>query len=394
MKIIYIGAFRLPNLDAAAARVLNNAKALRALGCEVKFISWSGQYRDTDICEDHKYRCDGFEYVITNEMDACGSFLHKLRQKFVRGDISMKLLKLSKSNIDLIIAYNADFFFTRRLLRYTNKHNIKFINDITEWFAPNELHIPDQLFNMLNMYYVQKQVKNKIVISSFLNNFYTHSHNIIIPPLCDASDKKWTDISESIAEKYRFNGIQLIYAGTSGRKDKLHTVINVIQHIINEGATIRLLILGTTKKSYINQYHNLLEYEYAELSDDIVFLGRVAQELVPAYYKISDFMILLRQPSVKSNAGFPTKFAESIMSETPIITNITSDLDLYLKNGYNGVIVEDDSAESLYKTLKSKIITLSRQQIDTMKTNTINTKMAFDYHSIRQNLSIFIDELQ
>ena len=29
MNIIYLGAFRLPNYDAAAPRVLNNARALR-----------------------------------------------------------------------------------------------------------------------------------------------------------------------------------------------------------------------------------------------------------------------------------------------------------------------------------------------------------------------------
>ncbi len=32
MNILYIGAFRLPNLDAAAPRVLNNAKAMREAG--------------------------------------------------------------------------------------------------------------------------------------------------------------------------------------------------------------------------------------------------------------------------------------------------------------------------------------------------------------------------
>ena len=45
MNILYIGAFRLPNLDAAAPRVLNNAKAMREAGHNVKFISWGGKYR-------------------------------------------------------------------------------------------------------------------------------------------------------------------------------------------------------------------------------------------------------------------------------------------------------------------------------------------------------------
>ena len=60
MNIVYIGAFRLPDLDAAAPRVLNNAKAFRALGHNVRFISWGGTYRENHYCDDGKYRVQGF----------------------------------------------------------------------------------------------------------------------------------------------------------------------------------------------------------------------------------------------------------------------------------------------------------------------------------------------
>jgi hypothetical protein len=38
MKMAYVGAFRLPNKDAAAPRVLNNAKIFQAIGYEVFFF--------------------------------------------------------------------------------------------------------------------------------------------------------------------------------------------------------------------------------------------------------------------------------------------------------------------------------------------------------------------
>ncbi len=42
MRIIYIGSFRFPTFDAAAARVLNNAKAIAKSDHEVSVISWGG----------------------------------------------------------------------------------------------------------------------------------------------------------------------------------------------------------------------------------------------------------------------------------------------------------------------------------------------------------------
>ena len=55
-KIIYTGAFRFPNGDAAAPRVLNNAKLLRELGYKVIFVSWGGPPRKEDKDENGFYR--------------------------------------------------------------------------------------------------------------------------------------------------------------------------------------------------------------------------------------------------------------------------------------------------------------------------------------------------
>ena len=66
MKILYLGCFRLPNFDAAAPRVLNNARAMKLCGHEETYISSGRKYNEDHLCEDIKYRIDGMEYVITN----------------------------------------------------------------------------------------------------------------------------------------------------------------------------------------------------------------------------------------------------------------------------------------------------------------------------------------
>ena len=79
MEVVYVGSFRIPNFDAAAARVLNIARALRAAGHSVRFISWGGTERAEDLCEEGGYKYDGFPYVITDEIDFKGGALGKIR---------------------------------------------------------------------------------------------------------------------------------------------------------------------------------------------------------------------------------------------------------------------------------------------------------------------------
>lgn len=390
MRIIYCGCFRLPNLDAAAPRVLNNAKAFHALGHNVKFISWGGKYRDSDLCEDGSYRIDGMEYIITNELDLRGSFLNRFLQMLNRGSKTMTLLNKMSEKPNLIVMYNADFSFTRKMLNYCKMYNIKLVNDITEWYDNNELHFWNILPNIFNMQNLQRKVRNKICISTYLCEYYKDSNNLLLPPLCDPSDVKWKATIEDCRVK-PFNGVTLMYAGNPAKKDCIHSVINAVNTLANEGNAIRFLILGITREAYIRQYkQNLLE---ASLNDNVIFLGRVSQDLIPAYYKKADFMVLLRKPTRKNMAGFPTKFAESMTSGVPVITNATSDLAKYVVDGKTGFLVNGYDYESILYTLTNSVMIVRKADIDVMKSNVNKIKDSFDWHHYLNNINSFLNNL-
>ena len=377
MYIVYVGAFRLPNLDAAAPRVINNAKALRAAGCDVSFISWGGKYREEDLCDDGKYRVDGFEYVITDELDASG-FINKVKSRLFRGRKSLSLISRMEIFPDLIITYNADYSWTKAVMRFCLKHNIKFANDITEWYSNNEIRLADIIPNALNMKYLQHRVSNKIVISSMLDTYYSESNNLLLPPLCDLCEPKWnkTITDERIKP---FDGITLIYAGNPAKKDCLHSVVSAVNKLAEEGNAIRFLVLGTTRSAYIQRYSQLPVSK--SLHKNIIFLGRVSQDLVPAYYKKADFMVLLRKPDRKSMSGFPTKVAESMAAGVPVITNATSDLARYVENGKTGFLVDGYTYEAILPVLRNAIMKLSLRDINAMKENVRASRGTFDWHS-------------
>lgn len=387
MFIIYIGPFRLPNLDAASQRVINNAKAFREVGCEVKFISWGGIYRDQDLCDDGKYRVCGFEYQISNDLPINESMYDRLRTRLFRGRRSINLMK-SLPRPDLIITYNASNAFTRILIRYCKANDIKLANDVNEWYSNDELHFIDVLSNYVNMVHTQRLVKNKIVISSFLDSYYSDSNNVLVPPLCDQDEQKWTNFVDDERIK-PFKGVTLIYAGNPAKKDCIHSVISAVNTLANEGNPIRFLILGISREDYMRR-HNCSFFGETSIHENVVFLGRVSQDLIPAYYKKADFMVLLREPNRKSMAGFPTKLAESMTAGIPVITNATSDLPKYVINGKTGFLSFGFDYDSVLYTLKKSVLPLSCNEICQMKENVKMSRNVFDWRSHVNDFKVFI----
>lgn len=385
MNILYIGAFRLPCHDAAAARVLTIGQALSEAGHHVEYLSWGGAYDKGDYKPEDGYYTHGMKYTITGDLNSSTLF-HRIRSKLLRGKRSLR--ELRRRNPDVIIAYNTPYKFNRELIKYAEERNIKLVADITEWYDDNELHFFDKKWNDRNMREMYLKFSNKIVISQFLDRFYKTSHNIVIPALCNKTDAKWNVTAPDSSQ----NTFNLIYAGNPAQKDDVHTVINVINKLCNDGYKLQFRIVGISKEDYLKRYKHLLSTE--TLSDSIRFEGRVSQDDVPQYYASSDFMILIRQDNRKSNAGFPTKFAESMMSGTPVITNSTSDLSLYIKNEVNGVLVNSSKFEDIEHSILHIIRNYTPEKISAMKCMAKKTgDKYFDYHAYISQLKDFFDNL-
>ena len=104
MRFIYTGYFRFPNGDAAASRVLNNARILRDLGHDVFVVSFGGTPRTGDLTESG-YEYDGIKYINTNDIDT-----HTIKERLLRyvapAPKAMKIIREQIGKIDGIISYN------------------------------------------------------------------------------------------------------------------------------------------------------------------------------------------------------------------------------------------------------------------------------------------------
>ena len=232
---------------------------------------------------------------------------------------------------------------------------------------------------------IQMLIRNKIVISSFLDSYYGNSNNIILPPLVDPEDLKWT-ITEQVLPT--FDGVRILYAGTPTKKDLLEIIIDAVILCLEKGLKLQFVIVGVS----LSETSDYVNYNKFKLyPNHICFCGRVPQKLVPAYYHASDFSILLRKPNRKNTAGFPTKLVESMMAGCPVILNYTSDINEYVLDGYNGFVVPDFSTDALLLELE-KICNISPSKLDVLKSNSL--KCAIEKFSFKRYISRMVSFIQ
>lgn len=389
LHIVYIGPFRFPAGDAAAARVLANARCLREAGHQVRFISYGGSYRASDKT-DNGYSYDDFPYTISNDIDRPALSVFKRLSGFLKMGANAWNMLRSGEAPDVVIAYNPNLYLSMRLLHLARKTSIRIVADISECYHPSEFPggrwLPFAWINELQIRIVQKWLPNKILISSFLNAMYPNSHNLVLPPLVDMQERKW--IAETGDD---FKGLTCIYAGTPSRKDQMLFVLDAIRLSVAMGADIRLVLLGDEQeelKAYMQRD------EMNACRERVIFLGVVPQEQVPAYYGSAHFSLLFRKQNRKNNAGFPTKFVESLASGTPVIGNLTSDIGKYLNEGENGFVLEEATDESLAVLLHT-VSRLSTEQLELMKDNARRSAgQFFDYRKYSVQMKQFIENLK
>lgn len=358
MNILYTGAFRFPDIDAASQRVLSNAKLARDLGHDVIFCGWE------TLIEQNSNTFKGFNYYSQSELDIkINNPFKKILNFLFRGKKTLRWINeyIKSNKIDIIIIYNSGLFFTKKLLDFGKKHNITIVVDCTEWYDGS--HLPGgkygivNLENTIRMYYLLPRVKNLIVISSFLERFYRKKKCslIRIPPLVDLKDEKWTrtnDVQQKIDDK-----IVIIYAGDPGKKDILKLVLDALEVINSKEVKVIFKIIGINE----NDLKNILVETY--VPSFVNCIGRIKMDEVPFHYHNASYSILIRENKRYANAGFSTKLVESLCCGVPIITNSTSDIKKYVSNE-NGYILRELTIKELIDVFNSII---NESKIDYMK---------------------------
>jgi glycosyltransferase involved in cell wall biosynthesis len=395
-KIIYTGAFRFPDQDAAAARVLGIGKALRMAGHDVEFAGWEEQESEVDRQSDGSYAYEGFSYKSQDEFRQQQlSPVKRLFRYLSAGANTLRWLsKKDLKDVSVIIAYHGNSIFLLRLHSFCKKHGIRLIVDCTEWYAPSHLVGGSfgivRLDNEIRMRLINTRIGWLIPISSYLEKYYARRGGCVfrMPPLVDMSDAKWF-----ITENIRASGgpLRLVYAGTPAKKDLLGNVLRGLCTLRKEGILVELQLVGPSREDVANCINNdtgILEI----LGESLVLYGRVPQSEVPRLLARADFSVLLRPRERYSEAGFSTKLVESLASGVPVIANPTSDIAEFLTDGVQGILLADCSPDAFVAGVRIALSLSSGQKNNMRRSARRLAETSFDFRRYAVPLGKFIKD--
>jgi glycosyltransferase involved in cell wall biosynthesis len=359
-KILYIGGFELPDKNAAAQRVLPIGKVYRELGYDVLFCGITHSQDVEGSFADFKY--EAYPYPIGT--------IAWFKYAFGDGIITY----IQKKKPDYVILYNYPAIAQERVIRYCRRNGIKTIGDITEWYRP--ISFPKRIDTFLRMRYSNKHLDGIISISRFLSNYYSNCHIIQLPPMVDKKETKWG----ITPDKYHDGRIHLIYIGTGSIKDRLDKILMGIKTAGAERFFID--IIGITEEKFQKIYKQNVDSEI-----NVSFHGRMPHLEALKYLMASDFQIFFRDNVRANNAGFPTKYVESMTAGVPVITNRISNIDDYLISGVNSFMIEHPSDKEIADVL-CKVSAMTTGEMKTMKREC--SKLNFDYHGFLDKISVFM----
>ena len=374
--ILYIGGFILPNKNAAAQRVVANAKIFRDLGYKVSLVGMTHEGNEMESFEYEDFKCVNLPYP--KKIVEWWRMLSNIKQ----------YLPYYTIETSLVIAYNHPAVALKKLLNYNQKLGIKTISDCTEWYEPQG----GMLFRIIKgldvnyrMYKIHPLLDGIITISKYLDDFYRGRgvKTILLPPLVDKEEEKW---NKTIS--HEGNIIRLLFAGSVGRgnKDRVDFVIEALEEASKKiNNHLALDIIGITEDQYRNVYGIS---STRPIPDFVHFYGRQSHEKVINRLIQSDFQIFVREHNLANTAGFPTKFVETISAGTLVLTNASSNLSDYMREGINSYILDTSDKTALVDSLMIPL-NLSKTEI-LKKKETIDSGL-FDYRSYIEDMRIFLN---
>lgn len=379
MNIVIATYNKYPNGDAASIRQHSLSQIFTKLGYSVVNI---GMGSSTNYKEK---RHDEITYISFRDMK--NNYYSKFNNYFGYG---FKLLKYMKSleqqgrSADYIMIQGVPIYVLLLVKFYSRIKKINLLHDSVEWYSSNQFNLGIFSYayikqSLYNRYLINKDFK-VFAISKYLeSHFRLRNIDVIRVPFV-------LDTNNISIKKNRKKKLVLTYAGSPGKKDYLKEMIEGIAKLSkNERNQIEFRIIGINKDQLINKCgisNNILK----SLDDTIIVLGRIDRSKVVLNYEETDFTVLLRDSRLRyAKAGFPSKVVESLVYGTPVILNISSDLDDYIVDMENGLIVETCSSESFMQTIR-KALLLNDKQI--LKMSEMARKTAVNCFDINAYLKI------
>lgn len=371
MKIAIITGNSYPNGDAGAVRQHAMARLLLDMGHDVIVLGYGQPTRGK------VEQFEGIRY-ISFRGESANTYMRALN-RILFGIKVRHYLKNELPDINCLLIVDLLPAAFRMIKRYAIINNIVLIHDSVEWYSPEEFSDGKR-----NRAYKNKEYTNTVAIDNNWNviaiskylerHFQSKCRNVVrIPVIMD---------TKSIVPRLERSGsgkILFLYAGGPGKKDLLNEMVMGFAELDDELLEqIELHIVGVNHEQLIKQCE-VDEEAIDRLGASIFTHGRLPREEAIDWVKRADYTILLRDETMRyAKAGFPTKIVESLACGTPVICNISSDLEDYIEDGVNGFVVPGHMANQITTTIK-RVIQEGRSSSKMREAARCTAEEHFDY---------------
>lgn len=261
--------------------------------------------------------------------------------------------KLRKNTLNLDIIHspeNATLF-----LKMNNQKKVITVYDILPCLFPEFFGITSLRYKIL--FQNTLRTSDKIIAISnntkedLINHFKVPEDKIVVIYL--AADDKFKQLPskeiEIIKNKYHLNFPFILYVGSFMKHKNIPSLIKAFYKFRQSDYYLynpyKLVFVGAKKW----QYREILEMVYElNLKDDVVFLGSIPDDDLPAIYNAANLFVY---PSIYEGFGLPP--LEAMACGCPVITSNTSSLPEVVGNA--AVLVDtsniDDLVDSIYQVL-------------------------------------------
>lgn len=398
--IIYIGGFIMPDANAAATRVVNNAKIFQSLGYRVILVGVSND-RPNDG-EVYPVRAND-NNIESWEMGYPNNRKSWMFRAVADAPLRKILEKVNIDTLDMVICYNHPAISQYRIARLARMHGALAVTDCTEWYARHHwtslFGIVKNIDVALRMHIINKMMDGMITTSPYISEYYRRLGKPIIeiptlieeplipePPQINSKDSK----------------IRLFFAGsgfdkksldnsTEGLKDRLDWLIPILYKTKQNGADFHMDLFGVSLEQYIEiipQHKKMLK----EMEENLTFHGRQPRKLLLKMLPAAAFSIFFRKKTRTNLAGFPSKFSESISYGTPVITNEMPSSIQYMIEGKTGYYIDpsdiDRASQRLIDIFNQPYSIINAQKLYCYKSKT------FEYNSFIPIVKKWMDDFK
>jgi glycosyltransferase involved in cell wall biosynthesis len=182
--------------------------------------------------------------------------------------------------------------------------------------------------------------------------------------------------------------IKLFYGGSFAEQDNIELLLNAFETVSKSFKNVKIVMTGKGAERHMDKLFKLIAINSSK--EKIIFKGFLSLKDYYSTLNDCDIMCVPRSNSTFANGGFPFKLGEYLASGKVVIVSDVSDVNYYIKNNINAILIRPDSKDDIVQAIEA-LITNRELRIKIGEEGRKTAKKYFDNHSVTDNFISFIE---